>query len=142
MARTIRITFLVYAILFFVLAALTVLISMIWFEEVWSTQVLSLLAPTGIATLTSLGVGSYLGFRSRFWQEVKTLVNMQIVLASTASLAFALSALIISQSWWIWALALLSILSAAYWTYIMQLGGRPQRNRYVRPKGIDLKEFH
>ena len=96
----------------------------------------NLMAPIGVASLFALGAGSYLGYRSKYWQEVKLLVRTQITFSGIASLACVLSALILTQSWLLWIPALMLAVSTAYWIYILQIG-----SLYERPRGIDLKEF-
>jgi hypothetical protein len=136
MSRIIRITFLLYTVLYCLTGVLVILMPRILLSEGWPVSTSNLMAPVGIATLFALGAGSYLGYRSRYWKEVKLLVLTQIAFSGIATLIYALSASILTQSWLLWIPALVFAISTAYWTYILQLGSRCER-----PRGIDLKEF-
>lgn len=141
MARIVRITFLIYTVLYYLVGVLIILMPWIKLSEAWSGPTPNLIAPIGVATLFALGAGSYLGYRSKQWQEVKLLVRTQIAFSGIASLAYAISALILTQSSLLWIPAMMLAISTAYWTYILQLGSRRLGSQYEKPIGIDLKEF-
>ena len=117
MSRGLKTTFLVHAIVTLAFGVVLYLIPDTWATFVNWTPFDAVVTRIYAAALLAIGVSSWLGYRASRWDEVRIVVQMEVVLTVLGGLISLYSALFAGAPQFIWAPVVIFVGFAVAWIY-------------------------